>query len=196
MEILSFKEANEILEKASKIDNKNDKKILYVFAGPNGSGKSTLIANQYKGKKLYVEYVNADIYCNGIFGYVKNEDERNQKAMEYAMDKVLKNIDRGVAFCYETVLSHPSKIELIKKAKDYGFKIVSTFVYTYRPQINIKRVKIRAEQGGHDVPEDKIISRYYRSIKLAKELKAISDEFYKFDNSIDQNADCEPIKIL
>lgn len=81
------------------------------------------------------------------------------------------------------MLSHPSKIELIKLAKEKGYKITSIFVYTNSPSINIERVKARAEQGGHDVPIDKIQSRYYRSIELSKELKLLSDKYYSFDNS-------------
>ncbi len=51
------------------------------------------------------------------------------------------------------------------------------------PEINISRVKYRVSQGGHDVPEDKIISRYYRSLDLLFEAIKNSWRAYIFDNS-------------
>ena len=182
---LDYKLAYSILQKASKCLSSKTK-ILYIFAGPNGSGKSTLIANLYLNKKLDVEYVNADIYCKTIFANVLDETECNAKAMFYTTSKVQDYINLGKSFCYETVFSHISKVDLIKKAKDNGYKIISTFVYTNSPLINIKRVQKRVKQGGHNVPNEKIISRYKRSLELSKTLKQLSDIYNEFDNSKQQ----------
>lgn len=81
------------------------------------------------------------------------------------------------------MLSHPSKLELIKLAKEKGYEITSIFVYTNSPEINIERVAKRVEQGGHDVPKNKIVERYYRSLEFSKVLKEFSKNFYKFNNS-------------
>ena len=160
----------------------NDKNLIIV-AGPNGSGKTTLVANLYNSRALSYPYLNADLFASTLLSFIADDLERNKSSMYYTMDKVAKYINIGKSFCYETVLSHPSKIELIKLAKEKGYKITSIFVYTNSPSINIERVKARAEQGGHDVPIDKIQSRYYRSIELSKELKLLSDKYYSFDNS-------------
>ena len=39
------------------------------------------------------------------------------------------------------------------------------------------------ESGGHDVPEDKIIKRYDRSLALVKDLVEICDVCHIYDNS-------------
>ncbi len=181
-----FKLTNKILMKAGEIEPKNDKTI-YVFAGPNGSGKSTLLANLYFKHKLEAQYVNADLFCNKLFSDIENLDERNKKSMYYTMELVDNYIREGKSFCYETVLSHPSKLELLKKAKSEGYKIIAIYVKTVDPRINIERVERRTKQGGHYVPDDKVISRYYRSRELSKELRKIADKFYKIDNSIDKS---------
>jgi len=67
-------------------------------------------------------------------------------------------------FTFETVLSSPRNVELLKKAKAAGYKIEVVFVLTADPQINVSRVAQRVKNGGHDVPRDKIISRYYKSL--------------------------------
>lgn len=49
--------------------------------------------------------------------------------------------------------------------------------------INVSRVNYRVSVGGHPVPEDKIISRYYRSLELLPAAVAYSNRAYIFDNS-------------
>lgn len=90
---------------------------------------------------------------------------------------------RGLSFSQETVFSHPSKIVALKAASDLGYKTYLYFVSTNNAVINVSRVKNRAAQGGHDVPEDKIISRYARSLgQVASALPFLSRAFF-FDNS-------------
>jgi predicted ABC-type ATPase len=163
-------------------------KYMYVVAGPNGSGKSTLIANLYKKHAMAEHYINADLVARDLEQRIPNERERNMIAMRYTTHAVQRHIEEGESFVYETVLSHPSKLDIVREAKEKGYTVVSYFVCTKSPKINVERVAMRVEQGGHDVPKDKIISRYHRSVENGKELKALSDEFYAFDNSLDLNA--------
>ena len=41
--------------------------------------------------------------------------------------------------------------------------------------MNIDRVHIRMLSGGHEVPEDKILSRYHRALSLVPELVPVCD---------------------
>ncbi len=54
---------------------------------------------------------------------------------------------------------------------------------TDTPAINVQRVKTRVAAGGHNVPEDKIISRYHRSLALLKNAIRHTDRAYLFDSS-------------
>lgn len=56
------------------------------------------------------------------------------------------------------------------------------------PAINVSRVANRVALGGHVVPEDKIISRYHRSLDLLMAAIRHTNRAYIFDNSGD-NAD-------
>ena len=181
----TYPQAWEILNQASHKKNTKSSPTLYVFAGPNASGKSTLIANLYAQNKLDCMYVNADIFAKTIFKGEQDQTIQNTKSMHYTMSLAELLIKNKHSFVYETVMSHPSKIDIIKQAKQNGFKIVSCFVSTNCPEINLRRLSARASQGGHDVPYDKMIKRYYRSRGLAKDLKCVSDEFAIFDNSQD-----------
>jgi|GEM_PF-159913 len=182
-----FKTSRAILQKASTMPERSDiVPTMYVFAGPNASGKSTLIANRYLRGELTAPYINADIITATELGHIADETERAKTGMFMAMDRVESAIENRVSFVYETVLSHPSKIDLIRKAKENGYNIQSTFVCTEDPSINIVRLEERVKNGGHDVPTEKVYSRYERAISLSYDLQEISDSYEFFDNTQDR----------
>lgn len=87
------------------------------------------------------------------------------------------------SFTFETVMSSPDKIEFLRTAKRNSFRIYLYFVATEDVEINVSRVANRVTLGGHDVPHDKIIARYYRSLELLSDAIRVADRSYIFDNS-------------
>lgn len=87
------------------------------------------------------------------------------------------------SFSQETVFSHPGKIDALRIAKEYGYRTYLYFVAIDDPHVNALRVRFRALTGGHDVPPEKIASRYERSLRqIAPALPFLSRAFF-FDNS-------------
>ena len=96
-----------------------------------------------------------------------------------------KLLERRVSFTFETVMSHPSKVDLLRHAQTAGYRTYLYFIATDDPEINISRVRNRVKLGGHDVPEDRIASRYYRSLDLLLDAIRHTNRAYVFDNSRD-----------
>ncbi|WP_426134822.1 zeta toxin family protein [Pseudomonas sp. PWP3-1b2] len=94
-------------------------------------------------------------------------------------------IKERVSFTFETVMSDGSKIELLRRAKEAGYRVYVYYVATADADINVARVAYRASIGGHDVPSDKIRSRYSRSLENLSEAILLSNRAYIFDNSQD-----------
>jgi predicted ABC-type ATPase len=94
-----------------------------------------------------------------------------------------KLLEKRVSFSFETVMSSPDKVALLEKARSLGYRTYLYFIATEDPQINIARVKSRVHLGGHDVPVDKIVSRYSRSMDLLLPAIRQSNRAYLFDNS-------------
>ncbi len=94
-----------------------------------------------------------------------------------------KLIESKQSFCYETVLSHPSKLKLLEHARKNGYKTYLYFVFTNDWHLNIERVKLRVKQGGHNVDDKKIEQRYFRSLKLFSKAAKASFSSYLIDNS-------------
>lgn len=94
-----------------------------------------------------------------------------------------KLLEQRRSFSFETVMSSPDKIDLLGKARRLGYRNYLYYVATDDPEINIARVQARVRLGGHDVPTDKIVSRYHRSLDLLLDAIRVSDRAYLFDNS-------------
>jgi len=118
---------------------------------------------------------------------IKLKDEKcNEQLAQIIADFLRKKLlQLRKRFSFETVFSHPSKLDVMKLATDQGYKVYLYFVSTEAPEINVFRVKARTEKGGHDVPEDKIVSRYSRSLDLLYDACQISYQTFFFDNSED-----------
>ena len=51
-------------------------------------------------------------------------------------------IDAGKSFAFETVMSHPDKLNIMQRAKEAGFTVRLYYITTRDPDINVSRVKI------------------------------------------------------
>ena len=81
------------------------------------------------------------------------------------------------------MLSTPKYRRLVSLAKDLGFEIRLSYVLLETPQLNVARVRQRVEQGGHSVPEDKIVARYTRSLEQLPWFLGQADRGWIYDNS-------------
>ena len=65
------------------------------------------------------------------------------------------------SFITESVFSHPSKVDLVTRAVEAGYR-VHLRVLIVPADLSVARVAQRVLEGGHDVPEAKIRQRYER----------------------------------
>jgi len=72
---------------------------------------------------------------------------------------------------------------LVELAKLLGFSVHLFYVMLDRPELNVERVKARVAEGGHDVPREKIIERYWRSLAQMPWFLDQADLAEVFDNS-------------
>ncbi len=153
----------------------NHTPVVLVFAGPNGSGKSTVT----KGFDIVGQYINADEIK---FAEKCSDLEAAQMATALREEALNQKLD----FTFETVLSTPRNVELLQRAKGLGYRVEVVFVLTANANINVARVANRVKNGGHDVPEDKIISRYTKSLTNLSKLISFVDILWVIDNSSDR----------
>ena len=77
-----------------------------------------------------------------------------------------------------------SYINTIQKAKSLGYDITLVFFWLDSVELAIKRVKIRVEEGGHNIPTDVIKRRYFAGLQNLFQLYIKETSYWMiFNNS-------------
>lgn len=152
---------------------------VVVFAGPNGSGKSTITQSAItRGVYINADVIKASTHCDDLTA-AKQAEALREDAIAHKRD-----------FTFETVLSTERNLDLLHRAKEQGYFLRGYFVFTRNPYINVTRVHSRAENGGHDVPVDKIMTRYQKTLANLPALIQICDICHVYDNTL------QPLRIF
>jgi len=157
-------------------------KFLYIIAGANGSGKSTLAEVLLKEKQLV--YLNADDIAKEI-----SPDAINKvpiSAGKIYFKKLNEYLKSNISFAVESTLSGNNILKIIEKAKIQNYKIILVYSFLQNCASCIERVRNRVENGGHDVPAEDIVRRYYKSIvRFWQQYRLLVDEWTLFYNGFE-----------
>jgi predicted ABC-type ATPase len=157
---------------------------LIMIAGPNGAGKSTITQRFRDNNLLPSNYINPDEIVLNMTDLI-DPIERVYAAAREADRQRQELLLARESMAFETVMSHPSKIEFAIAARTAGYRVTLIFVGVISPEISILRVKQRVANGGHDVPIQKIVDRYDRVMALLPQAIRAVDRALLFDNSDD-----------
>jgi predicted ABC-type ATPase len=161
------------------------KPFLIVVAGPNGSGKTSVTEKIIEHEWLAdCKYINPDFIARDDFGDW-NSPEAVLKAVKKSAELRELYLRNKESILFETVMSANDKIDFLIRAKKSGYFIRLFFVGTDSPVINAGRIARRVMEGGHNVPIDKIIGRFSKSIANCCVASKIVDRLYVYDNSED-----------
>ena len=156
-----------------------ERKQLWILAGGNGAGKSTFYRTQLA--PLGMPFINADILAKEL--YPQSPEQHSYDAAKLATEMRFRLLHEGRSFCFETVFSHPSKIDFVAQAKVLGYEIVLVFIHLDTVSLNQARVAQRISEGGHNVPDEKVTSRIPRLLQNIKKTLPLCDQVYILDNS-------------
>ena len=158
----------------------NQRKQIWLLSGGNGAGKSTFYRTQLEPRGL--NFVNADILARHLFPDAP--EAHSYTAAKVAEEMRNRLLEEGRSFCFETVFSHPSKIDFLARAKALGYEIVLVFIHLQSTALNLARVSQRVQEGGHFVPDEKVITRIPRTLANVRKALPLCDHVYLLDNSL------------
>jgi predicted ABC-type ATPase len=178
-----------------------------VLAGHNGSGKTTLWHDGL-ADELQIPLVNADRLTLSLLppagadnklkpwaSRLRDEDERWQKLSQEGVQLFMGlAMDKRMPLAFETVFSYleaqpdgtiKSKTDVIRTIQEHGYFVILLFVGLASAELSILRVSTRKTQGGHDVPEARLRSRFPRTQRAIRMASEVADLTLMFDNSRD-----------
>ena len=140
--------------------------VFFLLAGPNGAGKSTLFKALVARGTIAptLEFINADLHEAAHLQHITDPVARSEAARQWADTRRSACLREGRSFASETVFSHASKLDLIDEAHAAGFFVNLLVVCMDDPRRLLPRVRQRVAEGGHDVPVQRILDRYPRTL--------------------------------
>ncbi len=135
---------------------------LYIIAGANGSGKTTFAKSFSDIHHLY--FINADEIAKKLDP--DNITKHQVKAGRIFFKELNQRLEGNNSFIIETTLSGKYLVKYIKKAKENGFDVEMIYLFLEKAETNVTRVANRVLNGGHNVPKNDIIRRFYRSKEM------------------------------
>jgi predicted ABC-type ATPase len=160
-----------------------DRPVFLMMAGPNGAGKSTF--RQRYAIPAEFPFIDPDEIARTRLGRDPRDKQEALQASIDATSLVESKLREGTSFGLETVFSDSSglKLDLLQSAKKLGYQVGIVFIGLDHPQLSIARVMDRVDNGGHDVPDDLIVSRFPRVFQNLKRAIPICDFVLLVDNS-------------
>ncbi len=162
---------------------------LYIISGCNGAGKTTAsytILPEILGCK---EFVNADEIAKGLSPF--QPETVSFLAGRIMLERINELLEQNIDFAIETTLTTLSYQKTIEVAKRKGYSITLLFFWLNDVNLAIERVKMRVAEGGHNIPQDVIVRRYYKGVSnFINIFISLCDYWIVVDNSI------EPIDII
>ena len=179
--------------------------VFWLVAGPNGAGKTTSTQkNPIRLLLPQVKPLNADDRTLELLRSIGIQDfeeaplsvlkEVFVAAAEETFAVAKAGIDTGAELLVETVLSTRKFDALVDRVHERGGFFGFIYLGLVNPSLSKERVARRVRQGGHDVPEEKLASRWIRSVQNVGYFAYKADQFFVFDNS-NSDPDVPPVLI-
>lgn len=158
------------------------KKKCYIISGPNGAGKTTFAQEFLPIEAECLNFVNADLIARGLSPF--QPDKMAIEAGRLMIQHINECVRKNESFAFESTLSGKVYLNKIKNWKLQNYEIIIYYLKLPSVELAIERVKIRVSQGGHNVPEQDIKRRFYKSWNNFQNIYSLlADYWIVFDTS-------------
>ena len=156
-----------------------------VIAGPNGSGKTTFVSEYLRDSESSV-YISADAIAERLVSRPEEMDSVKIQAGRRFIKEIHELIEAGTDFIVEVTLSGKGFARIIERLKSAGYTVTIVFIFLKSPETSVARVRNRVQAGGHHVPTEDVIRRFYRSKhNFWYTYKGLVDQWHLFYNSVE-----------
>ncbi len=158
-------------------------KNAMIIAGPNGSGKTTFVSEYLRDSEDSV-YIGADAIAERLVSNPEEMDSVKIQAGRRFIKEIHELIEAGTDFIVEVTLSGKGFARIIERLKSAGYTVTIVFIFLKSPETSVARVRNRVQAGGHHVPTEDVVRRFYRSKhNFWYTYKDLVDQWHLFYNS-------------
>jgi len=159
-----------------------DRPVLYVLAGVNGAGKSSIGGHLLTRAGL--TWYNPDDFARSLASdYGVAQEQANIEAWQESVRRLRQAIARRSSFAFETTLGGQSITQYLLQACE-THDVMIWYCGLRDPQLHLDRIRLRVQQGGHDIPEAKVHQRWASSLKNLIVLMPSLAHLRVYDNSV------------
>jgi predicted ABC-type ATPase len=155
---------------------------IVVIGGPNGAGKTTA-AQLLVPRGLEIrEFVNADEIARGLSPF--NADHAARLAGQLMLERIGEFIRNRQSFAFETTCAGRAHVGTLRRCRAEGWRITLVYLWLPSPQMALDRVARRVREGGHHIPDEVVIRRYWAGLSNMRRLYLpVADVAAIYDNS-------------
>jgi len=137
-------------------------KNVIVVAGPNGSGKTTFV-REYLLDSEVSEYISADAIAERLVSRPEDMGRVKVQAGRLFIQEIRGLIEAEKDFVVEVTLAGKGFARTISQLKRADYTVTTVFIFLKSPETSVIRIRNRVAAGGHHVPTEDIVRRFYRS---------------------------------
>jgi predicted ABC-type ATPase len=143
-------------------------KDIVVLAGPNGAGKTTAASVLLPHELEILEFVNADEIARGLSPY--NAEGASVAAARLMIARMRELVRLDISFAFETTCAGRAHANLLKHCRKAGWRLTLLYLWLPTPEDALTRVARRVGEGGHAIPDDVVVRRYWAGLRNMRDL--------------------------
>jgi len=155
---------------------------IIILGGPNGAGKTTTAQMLLPDEINIREFVNADEIARGLSPF--NAEGAAITAGRLMIERMRGLVRDWRSFAFETTCAGRAHLGLLRQCKAEGWRLTLIYLWLPSPQVALDRVARRIRKGGHSIPEDVVVRRYWAGLANMRRLYLpLMDVAAIYDNS-------------
>jgi len=155
--------------------------FIFVLAGVNGAGKSSVGGGILRAHGL--PWFNPDAFARELMAQSgASQDDADADAWAFGKGQLEAAMAERSNFAFETTLGGSTIPRLLGEAAT-THDVLMIFCGLASVEMHLDRVRLRVSQGGHDIPEERIRSRWTSSRQNLVGLLPRLAQLQVFDNS-------------